>query len=800
MKTACTLFLFVLTLPLFSQSTIHGQLIDENAAYLSYATVLLLSPSDSSLVQGGVTDEGGSYTFENVVRGEYILTCNMLGYEPVYKRISVLEPIVEQGTAQLKPSTAQLKTVEVSARRPLFEQKLDRMVVNVSQSISSAGGTALEILEKSPGVIVNRQNNTVSMSGKEGVVVMVNGKISRMPASALLQMLSGMPASSIEKIELISTPPASFDAEGNAGYINIILKRNLGDGFNGSSTLTAGYGKAEKYGGNINLNYRAGRLGIFADYGFSFDRTPQIFRNFRSIRTSTATVNTRTRSLRNTTQTNHNYRVGIDYRITDRTSLGAIVSGYDNRWEMNAFNVAQIARNGTLDTLLTINNNETNYWKHYMGNLSLTHNFDEQTKLTLNADYLYYLDNNPTHYENHFNDAESELLYEEQVQVGKRTPIHIAVGKADFSRSWGESLSWEAGLKGIRSIFDNDVSVSTLFPNGWVFDRELTQKYDLQEFIGAAYSSFKFKIGEKDNLSFGLRYEYTDSYLSSEAEEGLVDREYGNWFPSFYWSRSIDERQNFQFSYSRRIRRPTFNDMAPFVIFTDPFTFFSGNPALQPSITDVLKAVYQYRTYFFSLQYSYDDEAIAAFQPTIDPETNRQIIAAENLDYSQTLNLSISLPFALTEWWEMQNNVSATWQQNQIREEEQPIVLDQRSVNISTSQLFTLPHEFLFEVSGFYSSPVLFGITKTDAFGALNFGLQKEVFGGKLQLSLQDVFQTNIWASSVDQPEAGIYLDMYLRFRNRTLRLTYNYNFGNQKVKVDRQRETGSETERQRVN
>ena len=534
MKFYPTLIFLLLSFSSFSQGIIKGQLLDENNEPLSFANVLLLEAKDTTLIKGILTDEAGLFTISNVQASNYLISFSMIGYRETYQNIEVKNEVLDLGSNQMESTIAQLEAVEVKAKRPLFEQQIDRMVVNVQHSITSAGGTALEILEKSPGVIINRQSNTINMAGKDGVVVMINGKISRMPANALIQMLQGMPAGNIDKIELIATPPASFDAEGDAGYINIVLKRNADDGINGSFTLVGGYGKGEKYGGNGNINYRAGKLSLFADYGFMFDRTPQIFKNFRSVEVDNVTLATNTVSSRKSTQRDHNYRLGFDYNLTEKTILGGLVAGYDNRWEMDAFNNIEISSNGTLDTLLGIDNDEINHWQHWMGNLNLQHNFEGNATLNLDADYLYYYDNNPTWYVNEYQSGAGEFLYEERVEVGKKTPIHVFVGKADFTKDWGEKFKLSAGFKGTGSRFDNDVSVANLRNDVWVFDPELTQKYQLEESIGAAYSSLNIKLSDKSTMSVGLRYEYTDSYLSSEQQEGIVDREYGNFFPSLY--------------------------------------------------------------------------------------------------------------------------------------------------------------------------------------------------------------------------------------------------------------------------
>lgn len=236
------LLLFAPSVHCFSQMefSISGLVTEASGKGLPYANVLLLNPADSTLVIGTLTSEKGDYLLQKVKQGEYIIMSSMLGFKPVYSRPFVLTSDYSVESLLLAEGE-ELQEVDISGTKPLYQQKIDRMVINVERSIVSAGGSALEILERSPGVLVNRQSNSISIVGKEGVVVMINGKMSYVPVNALIQMLEGMAADNIESIELITTPPSNFDAEGNAGYINIVLKTRTDLGLNGSYSLSAGY-------------------------------------------------------------------------------------------------------------------------------------------------------------------------------------------------------------------------------------------------------------------------------------------------------------------------------------------------------------------------------------------------------------------------------------------------------------------------------------------------------------------------------------------------------------------------------
>ena len=259
-----------------AQTEIHGSVIDHNGKFVPNANILLLKNTDSSLVKGMFTNEEGQFSFRNIPTGIYIVTSTYTGYSPVYTSSFEVKARgnIELGKITLMQENAQLTEVKVAAKKPLMEQKLDRLVINVSNSITAAGNTALEILERSPGVTVDHQNNVISMNGKDGVVLIINGKMSHIPVSAAVQLLAGMPSSNIEKIELITTPPANFDAEGNAGYINIVLKENNNFGTNGSYFASPGYGKGLVEEAGMNINHRKGKINLYGDVSYSRIKKP----------------------------------------------------------------------------------------------------------------------------------------------------------------------------------------------------------------------------------------------------------------------------------------------------------------------------------------------------------------------------------------------------------------------------------------------------------------------------------------------------------------------------------------------
>lgn len=788
-----------------AQSSIRGLVTNRNEQPLSGVSVLLLKAKDSALVKGSVTANEGLYVFEQLPAGDYLISASYVGYKDVHSKafsINGTESITIP-SLQISEKEMQLEVVTVSAKKPMFEQKIDRMVINVASSITNAGSTALEVLMRSPGITVNQQNNTLSMNGKEGVAVMLNGKLSRMPIDALVQMLAGMSASNIEKIELITTPPANMDAEGNAGFINIVLKKNTQYGTNGSFSTTAGYGigGGPVTGASINFNHRRERWNIFGDYSFYRMEPDSYGIVYRKVKNGLNVIENHMNTVRNDFRRNHNSRIGIDYELNQKTVVGVLVSGFSNMYGQNAVNNSNISTNGRLDSIIRIDNFERHPLENYNANFNLQHQLKPEQRLTLNVDRIYYKDVNTFDYFNNFYRSDNSFLYSDKTKSNKKTPIRFWVATADYSRRLGKKANMESGVKATFSHFVNDVRVDREVQNVWLTDPAFTSKHNLNESIFAAYTSFNLHLGEKTAAKVGLRYEYTNSNLGSETIKNIVDRHYGNLFPSIFLSHSLTDKSSFNISYSRRITRPTFNDMAPFVYFLDPNTFFSGNAAIQPSISDAIKWDYLWKRAIFSLSYTAEKNPITIFTPHIDPVTNKQTFAAENQKNKDMLSASVTLPFTPANWWTMQNNLTGNWMQLNATYKGAPLAIKQLNFSLNSTQSFTLPKDFTIELNGRYSSGGLFGIYKMQPMTSLNFAVQKKLGpkAGNLAFNITDFSGPPWYRVSVDAPEHNLVNYVNLRLVVTTFKLTYTKRFGNLNVKEKRDRSTGSEEEKQRV-
>jgi len=797
------LLFFIFSLNLNAQSfySVSGLILEKEGNPIAFANILLYKSSDTTLVKGTLAQEDGRFTLDNVVSGNYMVQGSMIGYKSTFSKSFELIKDINVGTVVLSGFEA-LDEVTVVATKQLFEQKVDRMVINVESSIVSSGGSALEILERSPGVLVNRQSNGISLAGKDGVVVMINDKISYIPASSIVQMLEGMSADNIETIELITTPPANFDAEGNAGFINIKLKKRTDLGLNGAYSLSAGYGDGETTSDNLNFNFRKNKINLFGSYSFSLDKRAQIISTSRQYEENNDLLFTKTVTDRDPRQRDHNIRLGLDIQASEKTIFGVLVNAFDNRWSMDAFNESFETENGIPTSYVDLVNMEVNHLKHYGANFNIKHNFTIDKFISFDMDYLNYEFNNPTDYTNSFYDGDRIFINEELLRSRKNTPLNTWVGKVDYSNKVSNKLKLEIGIKGTKNDFVNDVSIEDLVDDTWVIDPSLTNKSNLDEKIFAGYGALDYNFSEKTSIKIGLRYEYTNTVLDTDTEGIVVDRQYGEWFPSIFLNRKFSDNLSMNLSYSRRITRPTFNDLAPFIIFLDPNTFLSGNSSLQPAISNSGKYAINYKSYFLSFQYTNEDSSIANFQEYIDEDTGRLIFEAANLDYTKTFATTLGFPLKISSWWKTQNNLTYVKQKVRAYYNEEPIELSLGNFSANSTHSFKISNNFSTEVSGFYNGPGFYGTAKYDEVYGINIGLQQK-FGdkwGTLKFSVNDVLDSVEFTGGTDLPEQNIKTENLFDFSNRTFMLTYSRNFGNQKLKSKRERETGSEEERRRVN
>jgi hypothetical protein len=708
-----------------AQTTLTGSIHDETGKPLPFATIALLSVRDSSLVKGTISQETGVYAFDNVQPGQYRLAASAVGYASVRSQtVTIGATGAKLPILTLNPATITLGEVTVAAQKPLFEQQIDRMVINVQSSITSAGSTALDVLERSPGVVVDRQNNTLSMNGKQGVMVMLNGRLNRLPLDAVMQMLSGMQAGNIEKIELITSPPAKYDAEGNAGLINIVTKRNTNLGTNGSYSANFGYGRYERTGVSANLNHKTEKLSLYADYSATRNHYLLLASSERLINLASP-LRTVVSIEREYHDWNHNGRIGLDYQLSPKTTLSALATAFSNRQNQLVNSTSYATQAGQAVTNILIDDKELNHWWIYTGTVSARHKFSPGQELSADVDYVYYVNNNPHQYQFHYDYPQQARQETQLLHNSKYTPIQLWVAKADYTRTIGPKTNLELGMKGAFSHFDNEISAERLVGNEWNVDPSISQHVLMDETIQAGYLNLTQQFSPKSKLQAGLRYEHTVTDLRTIDNQQLVYRKYGNWFPSVFFSQDFTPKNGIQLSYSRRISRPAFTSLAPTFTFLDPNWYTAGNERLQPALSDNFQTTYRFKKIvLLTLNYTQVKNAIL-YTTLVFPNENRQVTRPENLDHLSISSISLTFPVQFTSWWQEQTNIQAISQQSRLIQEGVLIDRSQAFIRLNTTHTFKLPKGFTLEAAMLYQSRALVGIMVRKPFGFLNIGLQK---------------------------------------------------------------------------
>ncbi|MBK9566851.1 MAG: outer membrane beta-barrel protein [Saprospiraceae bacterium] len=714
-------FYFVLLLfctPILSQNTIEGSIKISSNEPLSFASVVLKTSTEKVFVAGTVSDEKGFFVLSKINPGTYILEIGMLGYEPkIIENIVVKDQNIVLESNILKEAAQTIDEIHVSARKTMYERKVDRLVVNVQSSALAAGSSALDIIERSPGMTVNRQGGVISMAGRDGVVVMINGKRQFIQDDALIGLLSGINANNIAKLEIISTPPASFDAEGNAGFINIVLIKSDNEGYNGNFGLALGGYKGFIGNTNAAVTINTKKWSSYIDASLSANQQSQDFRFERTTFSGQNATNIATINDRNPKRLVGTVRIGTSYNFGQSSvSLGA--NGYFNNWSMDATSTADITKNQHYDNTILSTQTEKNEWQHGGLSLGFSHKFANRSLLNISSDLLSYTTENPTMYTNKFVKPTTETGIAANSKSFKSTPIQVLVNAIDYEYKRGK-FNLESGAKLTLSSFDNDASVDYQINNIWVRQPQYSSYAAMNENIVAAYTSVGGSLSEKTSFKVGLRFEKSVTKIRNENDSTLLDRDLPYFFPSIFISHEITEKSSINISASRRITRPTFNDLAPFIFFTDPTSLVTGNPALLPVLSQSVRAEYKYNNKVFSLQYAIDQNPIARFVPALEGSSTNIIARVRNFDRFTTLSATIAYPIVVKKWWDININLTSFRQKIYGTYETSNIEIQRLSANAFVNNAFSLPKSFTAEIGGFFNTGGFFGPFQNKPFGSI---------------------------------------------------------------------------------
>lgn len=810
-----TMSMLATALTSMAQNTpgVAGQVNQANNKPVEFATVTLLKAKDSSLVKGAIADINGKYEFEQVKQGKYLIAAVSVGMTKAYSKVfDVAGSPVRMPALSLEASSKTLKGVDVTARKPFIEQKADKMVVNVESSITAAGGSAMEVLEKSPTINVDKDGN-ISMKGKGGVIIMIDGKPTNMSSQDVAELLKSMPASNLDQIELISNPSAKYDAAGNAGIINLKLKKNTNYGTNGNVTLGGAMGIKPRWNGGLNLNHRTAKFNVFGSYNYNHREQQQDLGVYRSF---TDEHGLRVYDQKNVMEQKSIYqggKIGADYFISKGHTIGVMVDLADRDRTFPSHSTTNMGNGKTIDSILYTNTDYAGKWKRGAYNINYRGILDSTGReLNIDLDYARNTDKQLTHLFAVSREAEAKgLLGSDTSRNNQPSRIEIKTAKIDFVQPLKNQAKLEAGVKVSFVTTDNDARFDSLKSANWVLDENRSNHFIYKENVNAAYINFN-KQYKKFNIQMGLRGEQTNISGTSESVKGkdnaIVknDSSYFNLFPSVAVSYTLNKSNTFGLTYSRRIERPSYEDLNPFDFYLDRYTKQSGNPYLRPQYSNNIELTHTFKDFLItSIGYTHTKDMMTRIlEAEVDKSTGDTSILRHkylNVAKSDNFNLNISVPMPITKWWMSFTTVSVSYANYQTVVNNSAVKMASGGFFGRTQQTFTLSKNTAAEVTFFYVSPQVTneGLFNMKSMSSLDLGVSQKVLKGKgsLKLNVTDVFKTNYFRGSFDN--AGRYTSIYSKWDAQQVRLNFTYRFGNANVKAARNRKTGLEAEQNRV-
>jgi len=760
---------------------VSGKITDEKNEPLTGAVAELRNAKDSSLAKASIADAEGKFVVENIKAGNYFLKASLLGFNRFTGNVFSLDGSESKELPEIKltASSVTLKEAEVSALKPLVEVRSDKIVFNVENSINSTGSTALELLQKAPGVMVDNNDN-ILLKGRGGVMVQIDGRPTHLSETELADYLKSIQSTDVEAIELISNPSSKYDAEGTAGIINIKLKKNKNFGTNGSLTAGYAYGKYAKYNTAISLNNRSKKFNVFSSYSNNWgDRSNELYlyREQKPYIFDQSAITKRS-------GLSHNYKAGVDYTANKKHGLGLMINGNYADIDGESTNRNTIMNFGTHNPDSILKSDQTFRGIRNNFNLNLNHHFLDTLghELTTDFDFGLYDGKRDSYIPNVYTlpDAETPLSSSNFRSI-THTLINIFTLKSDYSANF---LKGKLGV-GFKTSFvktDNDFDFYNVISSTETIDTARSNHFVYDENVNAVYFNYQRTIKKLD-FQAGVRMENTvsegDLTSAVNADDKNVKRNYTDFFPSGGVTYNANKNNSIALVYSSRIDRPDYQDLNPFEYKLDELSFRRGNPFLNPQYSDKIELSHTYKyTTTTSVSYSYTTDFFAQITDTFSG--GKSILAPRNLATEKVTSLDVSTSQQPAKWYSIYCNLSL------YRQAYDADFGNGKTINTSflifslyAQNTFKLPKGFTFEISGWYNTGGIWaGSYKTDAQGSLDLGLQKKLFSDQatLKLAYTDILNTAPWKAY--NTYAGIISHGHGSWESRQFRTSLTWRFG----------------------
>jgi outer membrane receptor protein involved in Fe transport len=784
MKTTAWLLLFVLGYSVaFSQPKATEEIVfsviilNERSEPVNGAVVELWK--ENKLLKTMMGDAKGTADFTKMAEGNYNLIISYTGYKSY--TVAYHFPSAENKlTVKLTIAEATLQEVSVTSRKPLIQQKQGKTIVNVDASVTNTGSTILEVLERSPGVTVDR-NGGIALQGRAGVLVLIDDKPTYLSGTELNNLLASMNSSQVQHIELMTNPPAKYDASGNAGIINIVTKKNKQKGFNGSFTTSYGQGVYPKNNESLVLNFRSGKFNTFLNYNLNLAKyltdlyalRKYYDKNENIVATLDQPAYFKGKMMNNT------FKTGVDYYLSTKTTIGVAVGGaFTKRKGDNNSNAIWLNAGGGVDSTIHTVNTSDNHFTNWLANANVRHTISASQDISADIDWLHYSINNNQFFTNQLLAAGG---YTESSRGNISTSITIVSGKIDHTLKLKKDATLQSGWKTVSTNTDNITSFQNYNGSQWVEDYGKSNHFIYKEVINALYSSYETKW-RRFGLQAGVRYENTN-YKANQLgnamqKDSSFSRNYGGFFPSGYLSYEVDSSNRFTFAIGRRIDRPAFQVLNPFYSVINKYTYSTGNPYMLPQYSWNISLTHQYKS-LLSTTVSYSIIKNYFSQLFLTDSVNGVLLYTQgNVGQTTNMGLSTTLTVSPFKWWSLTAQTNYNYKELKgINGNNYTTYINQLNLNINNQ--LTIAKIYTVEVSGFYTSKARNDIQELlYPTGQFSMGVSMPVLKkqGTLKLSARDIFYTNAMEGLTQFPNATEYF--ILRRDSRVLTLAFTYRFG----------------------
>lgn len=787
---------------------ISGNIKKEGGEAANSATVALLRPADSSVIKFAAI-KNGYYQFNGIGAGKYLVKASHIGYKPFIVPVDVNTAEVNMAEIVLEKVSGNLAGVTVTASRPIIEVKADKTILNVEGTINATGNDGLELLRKSPGVMIDKDDN-ISLAGKNGVQVYVDGKPSPLSGTDLANYLKSLQSSQMESIEIITNPSAKYEAAGNAGIINIKLKKNKAFGTNGSVNLGYVQGIYPKFNSGLSLNHRNKKINVFGNYNLYSGKNRM---EMNSVKSQFDTLFSQFNKML-MKNTSHNFKVGADYFVSAKSTLGVVVNGNvaDMKFTTAGPMYFDLISTGERVKVLRATNENKMPRSNVNSNLNYRYAGKDGKELNLDADYGFFKIRSNQYQPNiYYNGTETVEIGRVVYSMVAPTNINILSFKTDYEQNYKEGKLGLGGKVGFVNT-DNDFQSYNVFGSLKVLDTGKSNRFDYEENINAIYANYNRQFKKGFMLQFGVRVENTNITGTSTGKkwdantaawkpfDSTFKRGYTDFFPSASVTFNKNPKNQWTITYSKRIDRPAYQDLNPFEFRLNEYTYMQGNTNLRPQYTNSFGVTNIYNFKLTStLNYSHVKDIFAQVPDTTDK--TKGYLKKNNLATQDIIALNISYPFQY-KWYSFFVTLNSNYSHYQAN-----FGGGSRNVNLKVFALtyymqnsFKLGKGYTAELSGLYISPSVWqGTIKSGTMGFIDLGMQKTLLKNKANIKLvaSDVFRTMKWSGSTDF--AGVQSRFWGGGERPQYKLNFSYRFGNSQVRAARQRKSATEEELKRT-